>query len=146
MRPFCKADGVGVRPVICREALCKLAAGAIFRSCAREVGRPCDYTQYGSRRQDGAGQIIAQVQAGMAVAPEDIAVSTDARTAFGMVHRSCLWRSAIGWCPRMAGFLLVVFGNGPIQLWADEGEGCVASKQIGRGIGQSGRKSCHVIA
>ena len=117
LRPFFKGDGISVRPVICGEALFKFAMAVCFAACSKQIARGLGRDQYGSRKQDGAGQMVAQVSAALTLAPEDVVVCTDAKNAFGSILRSTLWRSALDACPKLAGVMQPLIGAGAARMW-----------------------------
>ena len=95
LRPFYKSDGVAIRPVVCGEALFKFAMAASFSTCREAVDRAFGPDQFGARKQDGAGQMIAQVQAALMLSPDEVVVCIDATNAVGSVLRSTLWKAAL---------------------------------------------------
>ena len=120
LRPFFKADGVSIRPVICGEALYKFAMAVCFSACSKAVSKALGPDQFGSRKQDGAGQMVSQVGAARTLAPLEAVVCTDAKNAFGSILRSSLWKAALDACPRLAGVMQHLFGAGPTRMWAEK--------------------------
>ena len=138
LRPFFKSDGNAIRPVICGEALFKYAMAACFRACSKQIAKGLGRDQYGSRKHDGAGQMVAQVSAALVLAPEDVVVCTDAKNAFGSILRSTQWGTALDACPRLAGIMQHLFGAGSTMMWAEQADGSYKGLEMHRGTGQGG--------
>ena len=141
LRPFFKNDGLAVRPVICGEALFKFAMAACFAACNKQIARGLGRDQFGSRKQDGAGQMVAQVSAALTLAPEDVVVCTDVKNAFGSILRSALWKAALDACPKLAGVMQHLFGAGATKMWAEQADGTYKCLEMHRGTGQGGPES-----
>jgi hypothetical protein len=65
VRPFYKANGVSIRPVICGEALMKYAMAAAMTTLLPRLGSAFGPHQYGAGRAGGAERELYEVRASM---------------------------------------------------------------------------------
>ena len=141
LRPFFKSDGVAIRPATGGEALFKFAMAVCFAARSKQVSRALGPDQFGSRKQDGAGQMVAQVSAALTLAPMDAVVCTVAKNVVGSILRSTLWKAALDACPKLAGVLQHLFGAGPTRMWAEQESGGYQCLEMHRGTGHGGPES-----
>ena len=84
-RPFFKANGVSVRPVLCSEALVKFATGTVVAAADKELHRAMGLRQFGGGRAGGAALEVDQVRAAAGRYPNRGLSALDVQTAFGDV-------------------------------------------------------------
>ena len=91
VRPFFKANLTDVRPILCAEALLKLAVGISVKGADRQISAAVGPSQYGAGRSGGASLEVAEVRAAAQLCPERPLVSMDMANAVG----SLTWTSAL---------------------------------------------------
>ena len=91
VRPFFKSNGHDVRPVLCSEALVKLALGSTVDSSQEEVVGAMGPQQFGGGRSGGAHLEVEQIRAAAAAHPDRALVGLDVANAFGSVE----WADAL---------------------------------------------------
>ena len=91
VRPFFKSNGVDVRPVLCSEALVKLALGSAVDTVHDKVPEAMGPRQYGGGRKGGAHLEVEQIRAASGKDPGKAFVSLDVANAFGAVQ----WTDAL---------------------------------------------------
>ena len=87
-RPFFKTDAVGIRPVMCGEALYKYAAACAVFSATRSILAALGQSQYGAGRSGGASLQLAEIIAETCADPDDAIASLDVKNAFGSISWS----------------------------------------------------------
>ena len=75
MRPFFKANGVDIRPILCAEALLEYAVGTCIRKVDKAISVAMGDRQFGAGRQGGASQEISEVRAAARLNPDDALAS-----------------------------------------------------------------------
>ena len=101
-RPFFKDDAVGLRPVMCGEALFKYAAACAIYAATRSIQAAVGYFQYGAGRSGGAALQLAEVQAEAHAYPADALASLDVKNAFGSIAWADALRIATAAAPKLA--------------------------------------------
>ena len=89
-----------LRPAVCGETVFNFATAAAFGAWRAPVDRASGATQFGARRQAEAGQMIGQLSAALELAPNEVSLCTDERSAVGSVIRPALPKAAIDGCKR----------------------------------------------
>ena len=91
-RPFWKsAEQRTVRPIMCTEALVKLALGIVATSARAQIEHAVGPHQYGAGRPAGAEKEVAELRAAALLRPHATFVGLDVKNAFGSV----LWHQAL---------------------------------------------------
>ena len=111
-RPFFKSDAVGLRPVMCGEALFKFAAACTIFSATRSIQAAVGDFQYGASRSGGAALQLAEVHAEIAAHPDHALASLDVRNAFGSIEWADALRIVTASAPSLAPFLATIWGAG----------------------------------
>ena len=116
-RPFFKDDGVGIRPVMCGEALYKFASACVILTVSRNLATAMGDHQYGAGRSGGAALQLAHVQAESSTRLDHALVSLDIKNAFGTILWDLALRIVTKRCPRLAHFLICTWQPGFQRLW-----------------------------
>ena len=116
-RPFFKADGVGVRPVMCGEALFKFASACSVYAATRCLAVAVGDHQYGAGKSGGAALELADIQAETRARPNDALVSLDIKNAFGSIAWSDALRITAELAPKLAHFLSSIWAPGVQCIW-----------------------------
>ena len=116
-RPFFKGDSVGVRPVMCGEALFKYAAACAIFAATRSIQAAVGDFQYGAVRSGGAALQLAEVHAETRAHPDDVIASLDVKNAFGSITWADALRVTTAVAPKLAPFLGAIWGPGHQTIW-----------------------------
>ena len=116
-RPFFKEDGIGIRPVMCGEALFKYAAACTVYAASRSLSAAMGVYQFGAGRSGGAALELAHVQAEVRAQPDRALVSLDVKNAFGCIQWAAALRIVTTLVPKLAHFLTAVWGVGHQRIW-----------------------------
>ena len=123
VRPFFKSNAVDVRPILCAEALLKLAVGAAIRGADRELAAAMGSTQFGAGRRGGAELEVGQARAAAGLQPQHGLASLDIQNAFGSVQ----WRDALkvvtAAVPKLGPLLALQWGACRLRLWLQNSNG-----------------------
>ena len=79
-RPFFKTDGIGIRPIMCGEALYKYASACSVYAATRSIALAVGEHQYGAGKTGGTVLELADIQAEVRAQPTDALISLDIKT------------------------------------------------------------------
>ena len=116
-RPFFKADGIGIRPLMCGEALYKYASACTVYAATRSVALAVGDRQYGAGRAGGAALELADIQAETRAEPTDALVSLDIKNAFGSIAWANALQIVATLAPKLAHFMACVWAPGSQLIW-----------------------------
>ena len=116
-RPFFKGDGMGVRPVLCGEALYKFASACAVYAATRSLALAVGDAQYGAGKPGGAALELGEVQAESRDRPHDALVSLDIKNAFGSIGWANALRITANLAPKLAHFLSSAWAPGSLRIW-----------------------------
>ena len=123
VRPFFKGDTVNIRPILCAEALLKLAVGIAIHIADRQLSAAYGSRQFGAGRRGGAEKEIAEVRAATSLEPDKARISLDVRNAFGSVQ----WKDALlavaASVPKLGPLLAVQWHSCHLRLWLQDANG-----------------------
>ena len=123
VRPFFKADMVSIRPILCAEALLKLAVGIGIRIADRQLSAAYGDSQFGAGRRGGAEKEVAEVRAAASLEPDKALMSLDVQNAFGAVQ----WKDALlavaAAVPKLGPLLAVQWHACKLRLWVQDANG-----------------------
>ena len=123
VRPFFKGDTVNIRPILCAEALLKLAVGIAVHTADRQLAAAYGDRQFGAGRRGGAEKEIAEVRAAAALEPDKALVSLDVKNAFGAIQ----WKDALlavaALAPKLGPLLAVQWHACKLRLWVQNAHG-----------------------
>ena len=124
-RPFFKDDPdcTKIRPVLCSEALFKLASGAVIRALEGQIQRACGPTQFAASRARGAALHLAQVRAAAAAFPGRVLLSLDVKNAFGAVPWDVALACTLETVPALAPVLTAAWSHGSTKVFTQQPDG-----------------------
>ena len=123
VRPFFKANGVDVRPILCAEALLKFAVGTAVRRVDNQLATAMGDRQFGAGRRGGAALEIGELRAASKLNPEHAFVSLDIKNAFGSVEWKDALRTVTAAVPKLAPLLAIQWQACQIRLWLRDANG-----------------------
>ena len=123
VRPFFKSNGVDVRPVLCSEALVKLALGSAVDAAHDKVMEAMGACQYGGGRKGGAHLEVEQIRAASGKDPSKAFVSLDVANAFGAVQWADALEAVIDRAPGLAPALAAQWAPRAITLFTQQRDG-----------------------
>ena len=123
VRPFFKANGVDIRPILCAEALLKFAVGTAIRRADRQLAAAMGERQFGAGRPGGAAMEIGEIRAAAKLKPNDALVSLDIKNAFGSVQWKDALQAVTRAIPKLAPILAVQWAACRLRLWLQDATG-----------------------
>ena len=123
VRPFFKANGVDVRPILCAEALLKFAVGTTIRRLDRPLAEAMGDRQFGAGRSGGAALEVGQVRAAARLKPGNAFTSLDVQNAFGSVQWKDALQTVIRTMPKLAPILGIQWQSCELQLFLQDAGG-----------------------
>ena len=117
-RPFWKTSlRESVRPVLCGEALLKLAMGVCVRGAGVQVEQAVGPRQFGAGRSGGASLEISEVRAAAKAFPERMLMGLDVRNAFGEGRWVDALLAAVAKVPKLAVPLAAMWRCGFVRVF-----------------------------
>ena len=123
VRPFFKANGIDIRPILCAEPLLKYAVGTCIRKVDKLVSAAMGDRQCGAGRRRGTSQEIGEIRAAARLRPQDALVSLDLMNAFGAVQWIDALRAVQSTMPMLGPLLAIQWMTMRLQLWQQDADG-----------------------
>ena len=124
-RPFFKGDLVGVRPVLCAEALLKFAVACCVQGASPAIRHAVDEHQLGAGKSGGASLKASQVRAAATKPPHLCLATLDVQKAFGAVEwaDALLVATVVKKAPQLAHLLAAMWRPRRMAIWLQEEAG-----------------------